>query len=174
MPGIHSLAVMQISIPDDNHPCLDCTRLHVTPVAPTSGLQTRLVLPGHMVGQRLGCLLLRPAQKLGRDEIPTLCPGNTRSCSVSSVILSPWADTSVSTRDLPKMFCRDSKYSRLFPRSLLAYSGDSWNLLEKPLVSTAAEARISRSKTCSEPIFPLYFSIHLPPYLHLGTEMYNS
>ncbi|KAL7494934.1 hypothetical protein ACHAWT_003524 [Skeletonema menzelii] len=59
---------MQINHPGRQSP-LASTGWSRNPVAPTSGIQARLVLPGWL-GNILGTLFLRPARELHKDEIP--------------------------------------------------------------------------------------------------------
>lgn len=65
-----TLAIMQISHPGRQCP-VACTAGEITPVAPSSGLQARLVLPGKM-GDQLGKWLVVPARELAEDELPAI------------------------------------------------------------------------------------------------------
>mmetsp|Transcript_3025 Transcript_3025/g.5112 ORF Transcript_3025/g.5112 Transcript_3025/m.5112 type:complete len:174 (-) Transcript_3025:313-834(-) len=63
-------AIMQINHPGRQSP-LASTGWSRNPVAPTSGIQARLVLPGWL-GNILGTLFLRPARELHKTKYPTL------------------------------------------------------------------------------------------------------
>ena len=65
------LAILQISHPGRQCPMACAGPLKITPVAPTSGLQARLALPG-LLGKILGYLFIPPARALAAEEISTI------------------------------------------------------------------------------------------------------
>mmetsp|Transcript_44430 Transcript_44430/g.93272 ORF Transcript_44430/g.93272 Transcript_44430/m.93272 type:complete len:446 (-) Transcript_44430:563-1900(-) len=74
--SIHSIpgkpmAILQISHPGRQSPMACTVPFDVTPVAPSSGLRARLVLPGWL-GEFLGSSLIRPARALQQEELPAI------------------------------------------------------------------------------------------------------